>query len=142
MNKQRMQQIVRAMVRTGYTDKQIAEELYITKAQVSRIRREIGLSKAKKDPRQALDRMVELYNKGYSYKAIGEEVGHSPDTVSLVLRENGYAEKKPKEPEPIVSIWPGRPVRKIYKCVYGGVKYYDITEIVNSLEGDSIWMNT
>ena len=93
MNKQRMQQIVRAMVRTGYTDKQIAEELDITKAQVSRIRREIGLSKAKKDPRQALDRMVELYNKGYSYKAIGEEVGHSPDTVSLVLRENGYAEK-------------------------------------------------
>lgn len=31
MNKQRMQQIVRAMVRTGYTDKQIAEELYIQK---------------------------------------------------------------------------------------------------------------
>ena len=141
MNKQRMQQIVRAMVRTGYTDKQIAEELDITKAQVSRIRREIGLSKAKKDPRQALDRMVELYNKGWSYKAIGEDVGHSPDTVSLVLRENGYAEKKPKEPEPEVFFWPGRPVRKIYECVYGGVKYYDITEFIDNLEGDSIWMN-
>ena len=139
MNKQRLQQIVRAMVRSGYTDKEIAEELDMTKAQICRVRKEIGLTKAKKDPMDALEKMVELYNEGYSYKAIGEVVGHSPDTVSRFLRENGYAENRPLEPEPEVPPLPGGPVRRIYKVTYGDIVYQDITEIIDNLEGDSIW---
>ena len=139
MNKQRMQQIVRAMVRSGYTDKEIAEELDMTKAQICRVRKEMGLTKSKKDPMDALEKMLELYHEGYSYKDIGEVVGHSPDTVSRFLRENGYAENRPLEPEPEVPSLPGGPVRRIYKVPYGDIVYQDITEIIDNLEGDSIW---
>lgn len=140
MKKERVQQIVRAMVSTGYTDEQIAEEVGCTKGHIKKIKRDLGLTAARRDPQDDAEKMVELYKQGFTRAQIAEQLKWSYETVTRTLRVKGIGKPMPGEEQELVIV----PVRKMIKPEMvidriSGKIYYDVTALFLESEGRSIW---
>lgn len=140
MNAERRNQIVKAMVSTGYTDEQIAEEIGYTKGHVQKIKRVLGLTVARRDPYEDAEKMVELYKQGFTRAQIAEQLKWSYETVTRFLRVNGIGKPMPGEEQELVSV----PKRKIIKPEMvidnsTGKIYYDVTPFFLETEGMSVW---
>ena len=138
MKKERMHQIVREMVCSGHYDEDIAEEVGCTKGHVQKIKRELGLTVARKDPHDDAEEMIKLYEQGATRAEIAQQLKWSYETVTKILREHGIGKPLQAEvPEPLII-----PVRKIWKpemVIDKGKIYWDVTRLFMETEGNSIW---
>ena len=66
------------LTKLGYSDKQIAEEICISRVRVNRMRRDLGLPSARQ---QKHNIKLELYKKGLSDSEIAIEVGQHKDEI-------------------------------------------------------------
>lgn len=140
MNAERRNQIVKAMVSTGYTDEQIAEEIGYTKGHIQKIKRVLGLTVARRDPQDDAEKMVELYKQGFTRAQIAEQLEWSYETVTRILRVKGIGKPMPGEEQELVIV----PKRKTIKPEMvidnsTGKIYYDVTPFFLETEGMSVW---
>ena len=140
MKRERVEQIVRAMVNTGYTDEQIAEEIGYTKGHIQKIKRVLGLTVARRDPQDDAEKMVELYKQGFTRAQIAEQLEWSYETVTRTLRVKGIGKPMPGEEQELV-IMPKRKTIKPEMVIDNstGKIYYDVTPFFLETEGMSVW---
>ena len=141
MNEERRNQIVKAMVKTGYTDEQIAEEIGYTKGHIQKIKRNLGLTVQRRCPQDDAQTIIEMFNQGYSKEEIADKCGWAKGTISNILRENGLCKPVQERLEETPVIVPKRKVIKPERVIdkSTGKIYYDVTLFFLETEGMSVW---
>lgn len=141
MNKERRDQMIKSMVKDGYSEEEIAEELDMSKGHIHKIKRELGLTVKRRCPQDDAQTIIEMFKQGYDKAEIADKLGWAKGTINDVLRKNGFGKPVPEElAEPPVIV----PKRKVIKPEMvidreNGKIYYDVTPLFLETEGMSVW---
>lgn len=134
MKKERRDQIIRAMVKAGHTEEEIAEELDMSKSHIHRIKHELGLTVQRRCPKDDEKTIVEMFRQGHTRAEIANKLNWSIGTVTNILRENGFGKPVASgELEPVIV--PERKTVKTEIIIAAGKKWRDITAYYLESEG-------
>lgn len=137
MKRERVEQLVRAMVNAGYKDEQIAEELGYCKHHIQKIKRTLGLTVPRKNPQEDAEKMKELYKNGFTKRQIAEQLNWSYDTVARIPRLPAQDKVQEREISPTLVRRVIKPEMVIDNST--GKIYYDVTPFFLETEGMSVW---
>lgn len=135
-------QVIKTMVKQGHTEKEIADALHLSQSYVHKMKRELGLTVRRRYTKNDVKNIVELFKQGHTREEIADKLGWCKETVSTILRKNGFGRMMvacDRKSVPVVV-----PAKRVIKPEMvidksTGKVYYDISELFLETEGRSIW---
>jgi IS30 family transposase len=141
MHQENKNQIIKAMVKDGYSEEEIAKELDMSKGHINKIKRELGLTVNRRYAQDDAQTIIDMFKQGYDKSEIADKLGWTKGTISEVLRRNGFGKQVPEELEEPPVIVPKRKVIKPEMVIdkSNGKIYYDVTPFFLNMEGMRVW---
>ena len=118
------------MVNADHTVDEIAEELDVTPGYIYKIKRELGMTKKRRSPKDDAQTIVEMFKQGHDKAEIADKLGWAKGTINSILRENGFGKPAPEELAEPPLIVPKRKVITLELVIHNGTRYHDILPLI------------